>query len=221
MTSTILVTHILLSLVVSQIDVAQSTLAVAVRDSPDAGVAQIELTNLGPVPIVAWALKIVGSDGRTSYTTQDNYIHLATQPVGPRVLMQGTPTLVATREARRLRGATITPIAVVYADRTAIGDPERLTKIFADRRAEADAWDELMPQLEALSRSNLEASLMRTAATEILDPTATKGGRAWRTSISESLVNISTSAQRAEEMRALMADLRRYADAARLHASRP
>lgn len=203
-----------------QTDEAARALLALVRETHDEAVCSLELTNLTPVPIVAWTLKIVRPDGRIVYSTEDNHMHLALTPMGPRILLPGQPNSATKRDAQLLRGASVTPIAVVFSDRTALGDEARINAIFAIRRSEALVWDDVLPKLAALQRSESTRQLVEAAAADIADTTGTQPGKAWRRSISNALGSIAQSGRPKEAVQALVSDVTRYAETARFHSIR-
>jgi len=105
----------------------------------------VELTNSSSQPITAWSFAVVspnaqGGTHRETHTA-DAYLAEVTRnlPRAPQHLdwMQpGGSTRIPVDAAPA--GATVEIVAVIFADRTAEGDPQTLQTFFAHRRVERD-----------------------------------------------------------------------------------
>src|SRR5436190_18018666 len=105
----------------------------------------IELTNTGSQPITAWSVAVVspnaqGGTHRETHTA-DSYLAEVTRnlPRAPQHLdwlQPGASTRIPVDAAPE--GATVEIVAVIFADRTAEGDPQTVQTFFAHRRVERD-----------------------------------------------------------------------------------
>jgi hypothetical protein len=105
----------------------------------------VELTNTGPQPVTAWSFAVVSPNGQggthRETHTADAYLAEVTRnlPRAPQHLdwlQPGKSVRIPVDTAPP--GATVEIVAVVFADRTAEGDPETLQTFFAHRRIERD-----------------------------------------------------------------------------------
>jgi hypothetical protein len=151
-------------------------LSIVVREGAGPGRWDLELTNTGTRPVVAWAFEVMGADGRRTGSSRDVFSQLLGDHPDDKILHPGVPTVVAWQSSERLDGATITPAAVIYADATAIGDAERIEFIFAGRRAKAEALADVIPKLEALAQAGLTAESLEAASVALGDPSRRKRG---------------------------------------------
>ena len=100
-------------------------LSIMVRAGAESGRWDLELTNTGTKPVVAWSFEVVGADGRRTGQSTDVYVQLLGDRPDDKILHPGVPTVVPWRSSEPLEGTTITPLAVIYADATVIGDAKR------------------------------------------------------------------------------------------------
>src|SRR5436190_7809355 len=105
----------------------------------------VELTNTGSQPITAWSFTVVspnaqGGTHRETHTA-DAYLAEVTRnlPRAPQHLdwLQPGQTVRIPVDVAPT-GATVEIVAVIFADRTATGDPQTLQTFFEHRRVERD-----------------------------------------------------------------------------------
>ena len=156
---------------------ADVPLAVTFRDNADAQWSDIEVTNIGTKTAVAWALRVEHEGKPPSGRSVDIVSRLAQDGGADRLLAPNGKNADARESKVNGRLTAIVPLAVVYEDNTAIGDPDRIAFIFDRRRADADEWDKLIPILERLTE-NATPQTLRFAASELLAPGPTPPGTA-------------------------------------------
>ena len=210
-----------LALLAAQVDVP---LAVAVRDAPDAQWNDVEVTNTGTKVAVAWALRIEHGTQGPTHQSIDIVARLAQEGGADRLL---SPDRTNTdSKVSKVEGAVtaIVPLAVVYEDNTAIGDPERIAFIFERRRTDADEWDRVLPILERLSDDVTPQSL-RFAAAELLGagatpPAGVRPGEGVRRGLANNLELAAKSDNPAYVLSHIIESGRRAAANLRAHATR-
>jgi len=205
---------------VGHTQVIDGPFSIAVHQQIEPGRWGLQLTNTGAKPVVAWSFEVVDADGHRHGSTRDVYVQLVGGRPGDSILQPGVPTVVDYRTAARLDGATITPRAVVYADATAIGEAEAIERIFAARRAQADALADVIPKLEALAQSGLTVESLTTASVALGDPTRQKRGSLVYQGLAQNLRLFSTSPTPDVGFRHLLEEMRRELVLAREHSFR-
>jgi hypothetical protein len=195
-------------------------LSIVVREGAEPGRWDVELTNTGTRPVVAWSFEVMGADGRRTGQSNDVYVQLLGDRSDDKILHPGVPTVVPWRSSERLDDATITPAAVIYADATAIGDAGRIEDIFAGRRAQAEALADVIPKLEALAQTGLTAESLTAAAVALGDPTRTRRGSAVYQGLANNLTLFSKSPTPDVGFHHMLERMRREAQLAKEHSVR-
>jgi hypothetical protein len=195
-------------------------LSIAARQQIEPNRWDLQMTNTGDKPVVAWSFEVVDADGRWHGSTRDVYGQLLGDRPDDGILHPGVPTIVDYRTQARLDGATITPRAVVYADATAIGDAKTIERIFDARRAQADALADVIPKLEALAQAGLTVDALRAASVAVDDPTRKKRGSGVYQGAAQNLRLFATSPTPEVAFHSWLEKLRREADLARKHSFR-
>jgi hypothetical protein len=194
-------------------------LSIIVRQQVEPGRWDLEFTNLGTKPVVAWSFEVIDADGQRTGTTQDVYVQLLGDRPDDGILHPGVPTVVVWRASARLV-ATITPLAVVYADATAIGDAEPIERIFAGRREKAEALADVIPKLETLAQAGLTAETLTAASVALSDPTRTKRGSHVYQGLANNLKLFSKSETPAFGFHHMLERMRREAELTKAHSVR-
>jgi hypothetical protein len=192
------------------------------RENPTEARTDVELTNTSAKVAVAWSIRIhtAGPPSSGPLTiTSDAGIALMDDPL-PRTVLQPN-------QSRRIPGparsggpvTSVVPLAVVFSDDTAEGDPTRIAAIFERRRAEAAEWEQILPALERVRR-NVTPQTLRFAASELI---ATPDGRqasAVRRTTAASLESAATSDDPADVLESVIRRGRATAVHLRSHSSR-
>jgi hypothetical protein len=201
---------------------AQSTdvpLSIVVRQQVEPGRWDLEFTNVGAKPVVAWSFEVIDADGRRTATTQDMYVQLLGDRPDDSILHPGVPTIVVWRASARMV-ATITPLAVVYADATALGDPEPIERIFAGRREKGEALADVIPRLETLAQAGLTAESLTAASVALGDSIRAKRGSHVYQGVANNLKLFSTSETPAFGFHHMLERMRREAELTKAHSVR-
>ena len=204
----------------AQAELVDVPLSIVVREGAESGRRDVELTNTGTKPVVAWSIEVVGAGGRRSGMAGDAYVQLLGDRPDDKILHPGVPTVVAWRSSDRLDGATITPLAVIYADATAIGDTGHIERIFASRRAQAESLAEVIPKLEALAQAGITTESLTAAAVALGDPTHKKRGSGVYQGLASNLTLLSKSPTPDFGFHHMLERMRREAQLAREHSVR-
>jgi hypothetical protein len=218
--SLVLVASLSIGLVASQAQVAPIALDVEVLPSAEGQDSEIVLTNTGPTDAVAWVLRITRPDGTVGTISRDSYRELLLHPVESKVLIQGTPTRVRPISSTQLRGGTITPVAVVYANRTAVGEPEAIEQIFASRRQDAQTYTAIIALLKGYAQKSPSPQDMVMALDQLRAPTGAELGRSLREQAAENLARLLKSKAPREALQSVISATQPFADAANLHSQR-
>jgi hypothetical protein len=211
---------ILAAVAVAQTGTIDVPLSVTVHGQTEANRWELQLTNTGDKPVVAWSLEVVDADGHRHGTGRDVFLQLLGDRPDHDILHPSVPTTVDYRTVARLDGATLTPRAVVYADATAIGDAATIERIFADRRAKADALADVIPKLEALAQTGLTAESLTAASLALGDPTHRKRGSHVYQGLGNNLRLFSTSPAPEVGFDHMLEEMRRELQLAREHSVR-
>jgi hypothetical protein len=138
------------SLVFAQVSASPAPLSVSgARVVGDTGTLHADVTNRGSKTAVAWALDstLVFADGHTETlsTDEDCYPQLvvpAAAVITP--LRPGeTKTMPLFAAAEAPVSIDVSSVAVVYADRTAEGNPDRIKRIVQRRADDAKSWQDV------------------------------------------------------------------------------
>ncbi|HEV3141155.1 MAG TPA: hypothetical protein VGY57_11590, partial [Vicinamibacterales bacterium] len=133
-----------------------------------------ELTNTGSKPITAWSFAVVSPNAQggthREVHTADVYLSEVTRdlPRSPQHLdwiQPGQSTAVPVDIAPA--SATIELVAVVFADRTALGDRQTIRGFFDHRRAERDQLRDVSEIMNGLLKTQRGVEALRAIATQL------------------------------------------------------
>jgi len=152
-----------------------------VVDGPtdDARAISGHMTNVGTRTATAWSLRIAFTYAdrpqATSYLDRDNYQLLvvpAADGHGPLRAGESVAFTVALPSNDSLPIATsVVPVAVVYDDRTAVGQKGRVDAIFSRRLLDVDAANELVSELQRLvNGGDVTSAALQQLATDLKTP---------------------------------------------------
>jgi hypothetical protein len=215
---------VILARLVVAIAAVQSTpddlhLLVVVRESAEPGSVDLELTNTAAKPVVAWQIEFVEPGGGRSGIGQDMYVQLLGSSPDDKILRPGAPKVVVQQPADRMRGAAITPLAVVYADGTAVGEPKPIEQIFARRRADAQALADVVPRLDVLVQGRVDAAALTASAYFDAAARQERVTGVYR-SLTDNLTHVSKSATPDADFRVMLEHMRRQLALAQEHSVR-
>ena len=139
----------------------------------------VELTNTGSQPITAWSFAVVspnaqGGTHRETHTA-DAYLAEVTRDL-PRApqhldwLQPGKSVRIPVDTAPP--GATVEIVAVVFADRTAEGDPGAVQTFFAHRRVERDELRDVTQTLDGVLSAQHGVAALRALQARFADAPA-------------------------------------------------
>jgi hypothetical protein len=154
----------------------------------DDGDLQYFLTNTASQPATAWSVTVTMSDGNGSVLLHsaimtDEYRAEALhgrvpdeeldasllRPHRPRRFVMHGPFDVRTQ-------LTVTPAAIVFLDRSFVGDPQIIDRIFGRRAAERDARHDILRQLRDVQARCTGVSALKEAISRLSRPADTDPG---------------------------------------------
>jgi hypothetical protein len=140
---------------------------------------RVELTNAGNQPITAWSFAVVSPNAQggmhRELHTADVYLSEVTRGL-PRSqehldwIQPGRSTMVPIDVAPA--GATVEVVAVVLADRRALGDPQTIRSFFEHRRVERDQLREVSEIMNGVLKTQRGVAALKTIDAQL----AARGG---------------------------------------------